>query len=75
LIIKNSTQEKLKVLQKNLNISMPYPIVRCVECGDHIPHNHNLIQRHYQEKHNAASRLRSGHNDGWRFHEDRMPKW
>jgi len=74
MIIKNSTQEKLKVLRKNLKIMMPSPIVRCVECGDHIVHNHNLIQRHYMEKHNAAQKLKRG-IEGFKFHEDKMPKW
>jgi len=53
---------------------MPYPIVRCVDCGDHIPHNHNLIQRHYMENHNAAGKLKRG-IEGFKFHEDKMPKW
>ena len=76
MIIKNSTQEKLRVLRKNLKIMMPSPIVRCVECGDHIVHNHVLIQRHYIEKHRAFSKLRNGQQkEGFKFHEDKMPKW
>jgi len=42
------------------------PFVRCPECGERIPHDFNIIQRHFLNKHGIAhSAEKKG--KGWTF--------
>ena len=45
---------EIRQLWKEVNINkQPHPIVKCVDCGQYIVHNLNLIQRHYLEVHHV----------------------
>lgn len=42
------------------------PFVRCPECAERIPHDFNIIQRHFLQKHKIADN-RTKKGKGWSF--------
>jgi len=59
-------------LAKDLDVSMNMALIRCIECGKHLHMNHNMIQRHYLEKHTTDQKNKIG--KGWKFDKTIMPK-
>lgn len=68
----NDIVNQINNLAKSLDVSMHYAVVRCIECGKHIPHNQDLIQKHYLNFHNADSKNKIG--TSFKFDKTLMPK-
>lgn len=59
-------------LAKNLDVSMNVPLMRCVECGKHLPIIQNEISKHFLEFHARERKINQG--KAWKFDSTFMPK-